>query len=175
MIIVKIIDIQGGLAPNVVCGKCMIKVEKNSYSNKKLSDYFNNNSIEYTLLDEDDYDEIIVLGTAAHASLPELGVNAISHLLVGLKEAGLQDPFVDFYINHFGLTTDGEYMGCKCEDEYGALTWNNGVIGMHDGVIEGTIDIRFPVTMSSKQVLSMMEDYFEDDKNECSKFEKYIK
>ena len=159
----KIIDIQGGLAPNVVCGKCMIKVEKNSYSNKKLSDYFNNNSIEYTLLDEDDYDEIIVLGTAAHASLPELGVNAISHLLVGLKESGYQDPFVDFYINHFGLTTDGEYMGCKCEDEYGALTWNNGVIGMHDGVIEGTIDIRFPVTMSSKQVLSMMEDHLEDD------------
>ena len=159
----KIIDIQGGLASNVVCGKCMIKVEKNSYSNKKLSDYFNNNSIEYNLIDEKDYDEIIVLGTAAHASLPELGVNAISHLLVGLKEAGLQDPFVDFYTSHFGLSTDGEYMGCKCEDEYGALTWNNGVIGMSDGVIEGTIDIRFPVTMSSKQVISMMEENLEDE------------
>ena len=91
------------MAANVVCAKCSVKVEKNSYSNKKLSDYFNNNSISYEVKAYEGYDEIEVVGIPAHASTPELGVNAISHLLVGLKEAGLQDPFVDFYINHFTI------------------------------------------------------------------------
>jgi succinyl-diaminopimelate desuccinylase len=49
-------------------------------------------------------------------------------------------------------------MGCNCSDEYGALTWNNGLISMKDGVIEGTIDIRFPVQMSARSVVRMMQD-----------------
>lgn len=159
----KLLDIKGGMAANVVCAKCSVKVEKNSYSNKKLSDYFNNNSISYEVKAYEGYDEIEVVGIPAHASTPELGVNAISHLFMGLKEAGLQDSFVDFYCDHFGITTDGALLGCKCDDEYGALTLNNGVIKMEDGVIEGTIDIRFPVTMSAKQVTSLMEDHLEDE------------
>lgn len=159
----KLLDLQGGMAANVVCARCKVKVEKNSYSNKKLFDYFSNNSIEYDIKENDDFDEIEVYGIPAHASTPELGTNAISYLLVGLKEAGLQDSFVDFYCNHFGLTTDGSLMGCACEDEYGALTENNGVISMKDGIVEGTIDIRFPVTKSVKQILKMLENRLEDE------------
>lgn len=79
--------------------------------------------------------KITVTGVAAHASTPELGTNAISYLLVGLKEAGYHDPFVDFYCTHFGLNTDGTGLGVKCSDEYGALTLNCGVIGIDNGVV----------------------------------------
>ena len=164
----KIIDIQGGTAKNIVCRNCWIKVEKNSYSSRKLDDYFNNNNLEYKSEEDTDGIKISVQGVAAHASTPDLGINAISHLMMALKQAGYQDPFVDFYCSHFGTSTDGDGLGVKCSDEYGSLTLNNGMISMKDGVIEGTIDIRFPVTMSSKQILKSMSERMKDDGGEVT-------
>lgn len=158
--------IEGGTARNVVCPKCTVTVDKASFSRKKLEDYFNNNNLEFTINETEKGIEITVIGVAAHASTPELGVNAISWLFTGLKEAGYQDPFVNFYCSHIGLNTDGEGLGCRCEDEYGALTLNAGVIGMKDGIIEGSIDIRFPVTLSSRRVVSMMKERLSDEGGE---------
>lgn len=152
----KIHDIYGGVASNVVCNKCTIVIDKNTFSSKVLDDYFNDNDIEYTITDNDATVTIEARGVAAHASMPTLGKNAISHLLVGLKQAGFQDDFVEFYNDRLGITTDGSLLGVACNDEYGDLTLNVGVIGMKDGLISGTIDIRFPVTMTVKQILDKM-------------------
>lgn len=152
----KIINIQGGVASNVVCNKCTIQVMKNSFSQKVLEDYFNDHNITYAFNVIGDVVEIEARGVAAHASTPKLGVNAISHLLVGLKHAGFQDDFTDFYNEKIGITIDGSLMGAACKDEYGTLTFNVGVISMTDGVIEGTIDIRFPVTLTVKQIVEKM-------------------
>lgn len=159
----KIIDINGGEASNVVCPHCITKVEKNTFSKRVLEDYFINNDIKYTIKDEENVTIIDVYGVAAHASTPEYGTNAISHTLVGLNKAGFQDSFVDFYCDHIGLETNGNMLGAKCEDEYGPLTLNNGVIRLNDGVITGTIDIRFPVTLSSKYVTGLMMEHLEDN------------
>ncbi len=156
-------DIKGGTAKNVVCRECSIVVDKCTFSKKKLEDYFNNHNLEFSMEEECDTVRITVIGAAAHASTPEKGINAISYLLNGLAEAGFQDPFVAFYMSHFGLSTDGAGVGAKCADEHGELTMNNATIRMEDGVIEGTIDIRFPVTMSSRQVIRLMGDRMEDD------------
>ena len=164
----SILSISGGSASNVVCPKCTVQVEKCSYSRKKLTDWFHNSSVSFEIRDTDAYDEITVIGKAAHASTPELGVNAISCLMTALNEAGFQDPFVRFYCSHFGMHTDGTGMGCACSDEYGALTLNNGVIRMKDGVIEGTIDIRFPVSMTARSVVKLMEGRLSD---ECGEVE----
>lgn len=159
----SILAIDGGSASNIVCAKVVCKVAKNSYSGKILSDYFNNNDISFAIENGDDGDTITVLGKAAHASTPDQGVNAISWLFAGLREAGSQDPFVSFYTSHFGLETNGASLGIRLSDEYGALTLNNGVIHMSDGVIHGSIDIRFPVTMSSRQVIKAMNGHLEDE------------
>ena len=158
----EILDIKGGTAGNVVAGKCTAEVKKNSYSSKKLADFFHQNSIAFQVEEKEDRDVIAVDGKPAHAAVPWLGVNAISCLLCGLKEAGFSDPFVDFYCSHFGLYWDGTLLGCKCSDEYGELTDNQGVISMEDGTISGTINIRFPVTMSAREVLDRMQDRLED-------------
>lgn len=158
----ELLDVLSEGASNIVSGKCTAKVSKNSYSSKKFKDFIHQNDLTYDIQEEETYDVITVYGSPAHGSTPELGKNAISFLFVGLKQAGLQDAFVDFYCSHFGLATDGEGL-CKCEDEYGPLTLNTGVIRMEDGVIEGSIDIRFPVTMRSKQVVAMIEENGEDD------------
>lgn len=158
----SILAISGGSARNVVCPKVTVRVEKCSYSRKKLTDWFHNSSVGFDIAETDAYDEITVTGKAAHASTPELGVNALSSLMTALNEAGFQDPFVRFYCSHFGMHTDGVGMDCSCHDEYGALTLNNGVIGMKDGVIEGTIDIRFPVSMTARSVVKLMENRLKD-------------
>ena len=158
--------IEGGTARNVVCAKCTVTVDKCSFSRKKLEDWFNNVPIDFEIDDTDSGTVITVYGVAAHASLPHLGTNAISYLFAGLQQAGYQDPFVNFYCSHFGLATDGSGCGAACSDEYGALTWNNGVIGMKDGVIEGSIDIRFPVTMNAKQIVKLMSEHLEDEGGE---------
>ena len=156
-------DIQGGTAGNIVCKNCYAVVDKCSFSRKKLEDYFNNNDMKYEITDNGETVRIDVEGIAAHASLPELGKNAIAYLLTGLKEAGYQDPFVDFFCSRVGLNTDGEGLGLKISDEYGALTCNCGVIHMTDGVIAGNLDIRFPVTYTSKQVIRLMQDNAEGE------------
>lgn len=159
-------DIKGGTAKNVVCRKCYVVVDKCSFSKKKLTDWYNNNNIDFTMEDQDPTIKITVTGVAAHASTPELGTNAISYLLVGLKEAGYQDPFVDFYCSHFGLATDGTGVGAKCSDDYGALTLNCGVISMVNGVVTGSIDIRYPVTMCSRTIVKAMSEFMADDGGE---------
>ncbi len=159
----NILEIHGGSAKNVVAAKCTAKVVKNSYSSKKLSDWFHNLNIDFDVEEDDDCNKITVYGKAAHASTPELGINAISCLLAALKEAGMQDPFVNYYWTHFGLTTDGSGLNAKLEDEFGVLTLNIGVIETDDDEIVGSIDIRFPVTMSTKSVLKAMKDRMEDE------------
>lgn len=159
----NILNIKGGAAKNVVCPKCTIEILSRTYSAKVLKDFFHNNSLEYEIAEGENSDVITLIGKSAHASTPELGINAISYLLIGLKEAGYQDPFVDFYVKHFGLATDGEGIGAKCSDEYGALTLNNGMIEMKDGVITGTIDCRFPVTMTGTQLLKNVQGHTEDE------------
>lgn len=161
-----IVDLQGGTVSNIVCKICTIVVKKCTFSNKALEDYFNNNSIDYEIQPEGDNVRITVTGVAAHASTPELGRNAISYLMDGLHQAGFQDPFVNFYCDHFGLETDGRSAGVGCSDEYGALTLNTGVVHMKDGIIEGTIDIRFPVTYNAKQVLKLWQDHLSDENGE---------
>lgn len=156
-------DIQGGTAGNIVCNKCYIVVDKCSFSKKKLEDYFNNNNMDYEIEENDDTVKITTIGVAAHASTPELGKNAISYLMVGLKEAGYQDPFVDFYCSKIGLNVHGENVGLDLKDEFSDLTFNCGYIHMNDGVITGNIDIRFPVTMTSKQIVKACSEYLDSE------------
>jgi succinyl-diaminopimelate desuccinylase len=159
----SLLDVEGGQARNIVCAKVTAKVAKNTYSGKLLRDYFNNRDIAFEIEEGNAADVLTVYGRAAHASTPEMGVNAISQLFTGLHAAGMQDPFVDFYCSHFGLETNGASLGAALSDEYGSLTLNCGMITMKDGVIEGSIDIRFPVTMTSRQVLKAMEGHLEDE------------
>lgn len=149
----KILAIEAGLATNIVCNLCKLTVEKNSFSQRILEEYFDENELKYELTEDGEVVHMVIHGIAAHASTPELGVNAITHALVGLKSAGIQDDFVEFFTQNIGVATDGTGLGIECNDEYGALTNNVGVIRLEEGKIWGTIDIRFPVSMTSKQII----------------------
>ncbi|MBE6030772.1 MAG: M20 family metallopeptidase [Clostridiales bacterium] len=89
-------------------------------------------------------------GVAAHASLPELGENAISKLMGELYKkhvAGeIECPIAVFYNDKIAMDYNGNNFGVNCEDESGNLSMNIGLAGIDgDNVVLG-VDVRCPVT-----------------------------
>lgn len=164
----KILDIKGGAATNVVCAHVETKLAKGACNLNQLKASLISNDVKFTVEEHEAYDEIHVFGVAAHASTPEHGRNAISFLMDALYDAGIEDEFVTSYHKMIGLSTDGAGCDVKLNDDYGALTLNVGVIGKKENVITATIDIRFPVTLTSVMVTVPMEAAFKTVKAELN-------
>ncbi len=161
----KILSMEGGFVTNAVCHHCVTKVPADAVDESKLKEALAKTPLAgFEVRTDGDALTIDAQGVAAHASTPLLGVNAASFTMQALKEAGMEDDFVDYYNEHIGTTCDGEGYNLKIEDEYGDLTLNNGIVRMTDGVIECTIDIRVPVTYQEEQLRELMKDRLEDEK-----------
>ena len=161
----KILSMEGGFVTNAVCHHCVTKVPTDAVDEDKLKDALAKTPlVDFSVVREGDAFVIDAQGVAAHASTPLLGVNAASFTMKALKEAGMDDDFVDYYNEHIGTTCDGEGYNLKIEDEYGNLTLNNGIVRMTDGCIECTIDIRVPVTYQEEQLRELVKDRLEDEK-----------
>ncbi|MBR2553742.1 MAG: Sapep family Mn(2+)-dependent dipeptidase, partial [Aeriscardovia sp.] len=161
----KILSMEGGFVTNAVCHHCVTIVPTDAVDEDKLKDALAKTPlVDFSVVREGDAFVIDAQGIAAHASTPLLGVNAASFTMKALKEAGMDDDFVDYYNEHIGTTCDGEGYNLKIEDEYGNLTLNNGIVRMTDGCIECTIDIRVPVTYQEEQLRELVKNRLEDEK-----------
>ena len=101
--------------------------------------------------------EITAKGKAAHGSMPEQGLNAVSVLIGFLGQLNFVNEdlcrFFDFYNDCIGLTTDGSRLGCAMADEQsGALTLNPGVLEYDGQVVSVICDVRYPVTKTADDV-----------------------
>lgn len=106
-------------------------------------------------------------GTAAHASTPEEGCNAISKVMEHLYERKNAQPlflskglerFIDFYHNKIGFSLHGEQMGCDCRDsETGRLTFNVGKIRTQQGELRLSVDLRCPATLSDTSIVNILQ------------------
>lgn len=149
----KIKDIKGGDASNVVCKEVEARIDPKEYDVEALIKYFNKNNINYEIEGE----KIIVHGVAAHASTPDLGVNAINHLFVGLKEAGFKDEYVDAFTKHIGNQLHGESLGFEeIRDEATNTSINMGVIKKENDLIVCSLDMRFAIKAHVKDVLDRL-------------------
>jgi len=154
----KIIDIKGGVASNVVCKQCTLKVTKGSFDENNLKNYLDSVNVSYTLSEEGDDVVLFVEGKAAHASLPDLGVNALSHALEALYVADFEDEFVNYYHDYIGTYVHGENLGLdKLKDEYTDTSFNVGIIEKNGDTILFSVDMRFPVTRHLSDVEEAME------------------
>lgn len=150
----KIADIKGGTVSNAVAASVKVELKNaNDVDTAKLDEFFKANNISYTLTGN----ELTVLGVASHASLPDLGVNAISYAMEGLYQAGLNDEATDLYHKLVGTSIHGENMNMAFVDEYGDLSFNIGLAFKQNDKLCFTIDIRFPVTLTTEQVLAAFE------------------
>lgn len=154
----KIIDMKGGDASNVVCKKMVATLPENSFNVNKFDEFMKKNNIQYEYANN----ELTVYGKAAHASTPDLGVNAINYMMAGLQAADFNDPFVDFFMKHIGLDLHGESLGYEAlKDDITNTSINIGVAYKEDGAIKLTLDMRYPVKTTldkAKELLSGIKE-----------------
>ena len=135
----KIISMNGGFVSNAVCDTCTTVIPASAGMKDKLEEALSQTGLkEYKVTEQNGQISIYAKGIPAHASTPTLGVNAAGVTFECLEKAGF-------------------------EDEYGDLTFCNGIVKTEDGVISCTIDIRVPVTLKAQQVRKMCEGRLEDE------------
>ena len=158
-------SLAGGVAPNVVPNNCELSLAAELLDKEKLEDYLKNSALaKYEITEEDGILTLTTEGRAAHASTPELGVNAVAYTLTALAEAGLNDAALQEFNKKINIEYNGESCGIKLEDQYGGLTLNVGIVAIVDDNIEITCDIRCPFTHDNKEVTAVLDQAFENFK-----------
>lgn len=166
------VEIRGGTATNVVPSysaatlimgpsdlekfiKDIEVKEKGSYSNFSWEQLGNNRI------------KIEAFGIPEHGSRPEKGLNAIMVLLYVLGSAipPLPQSKIINYLNRvIGFETDGKGLGIKKSDsESGDLTVNLGTLDITEDKASFTLDIRYPVSSNSGEILSKLSSNFEKE------------
>ena len=100
--------------------------------------------------------EIETEGKSAHASTPELGVNAAGMLLMLLADVnagGGSKQAIRALAEKIGLEYDGKTLGIACADEEsGALTCNLGILRFDGKNISAQLDIRYPLCADEEKM-----------------------
>lgn len=88
-------------------------------------------------------------GIQAHAAHPDLGVNAISRLLLILsltfKEFDCNLELLDFFNKYIRIEYNGASLGISCEDESGVLTLNVGDFSLENDTLKLGMNLRIPI------------------------------
>ena len=98
-------------------------------------------------------------GKTAHASKPELGVNAIFEMIKMLDKEGVDyssSPLLTFISKELVPKTMAEYTGCDVTDESGSITANPSVLKCGEDGESLVIDIRCPVSYSMDSITSFL-------------------
>ena len=101
--------------------------------------------------------EYTVRGKTAHASKPDLGVNAIFEMIKELENDGAdyrKSPLLSFIAKELVPCTAAEYTGCNITDESGSVTANPAVLLCGEDGESLVIDIRCPVSYSMDAITS---------------------
>lgn len=160
---IRLVSIEGGEARNVVCAKCVCVLDGGE-RNESVAEKFRSYAALHNMRAETEIKDKLTLtlhGVGAHASMPELGVNAISYMVDFLNGIIPQSPFVSAYAKCIGTAYDGAAMGAACSDQYGALTMNIGIVSTEDACARATIDIRYPITIEFEPYAENIKANFE--------------
>lgn len=95
-------------------------------------------------------------GKTAHASKPDLGVNAIFEMikLLDNESVAYSSPLLRFIANEIVGHTAAEYTGCDVTDESGSVTANPSVLKCGEDGESLVIDIRCPVSYSMDAIVN---------------------
>lgn len=108
-----------------------------------------------------------VHGKAAHGSVPECGVNAISYAIDALSGV-VDNDFIRIYNTYISTCVHGEKLGCFAEDEYGKLAFNVGLCHYENGKFSIKVNCRLPFSTDTNKMFNSIKSTL---KNEfCVKF-----
>lgn len=150
-----------GKAVNAVPDSACVIIDTNSYDEQNLIQLANSSNGSFEFKNTIDGLMIISRGKAAHACEAEKGCNAASALVdiiadaFDKKELGSLCSFIDYAVNK---ETNGRSLGLKMSDcVSGALSVNLSSLNIDDEYAKAKFDIRYPVTINGKSVLSQFE------------------
>lgn len=108
-------------------------------------------------------------GLAAHGAHPDLGLNANSIMMAFLGRINFADDalndFIAFYNDHVGFDLHGERLGIPFEDEpSGKLILNVGLANFTEELASVTINVRYPVTKTDKDLVEGIESVIRDSR-----------
>ena len=95
-------------------------------------------------------------GVPAHASKPDLGVNAIFDMVKKIDEDINLSPVLTYIKNELASKEYSDYTGCDVCDESGRITANPSVLRADGNGESIVIDIRYPVTCKADDILRYM-------------------
>ncbi len=162
-------SIKGGNAPNMVPDYCeaILKTEDVLAVEEKFNKFVKDNNYPLSIEKQDNIIKIKGEGKSAHGSTPEKGDNAISYVIKFLGEILDGDcdicDFVKMYNKKIAFKHHGEDIGCGFEDDVsGKLSFNPGVIEGNKDEIKITINVRYPIKSSSKEVYDGIRENLKD-------------
>lgn len=179
---IKLIDISGGNAPNMVpdYAEALIKVDDYEKLEEKYFEYKKINNYPVTIREDKGNVIVSAIGVSAHGSTPEKGENAIHYLIDFLYEIFPEESaaydFLEIYKNRIAFKYHGEDIGCGLEDEVsGKLAFNHGMISKKGNRIALTINVRYPIHSSADEVYQGIRENLKDTKMELVEDESDMK
>lgn len=104
--------------------------------------------IDTKILNENQF-KIISYGVQSHAAHPDLGINAISHLIIILdklfKNYDIVIPLFDLFTQYIGLDFNGDKLNINIPDESGMLTLNVGKFYFKNDELKIGFNLRTPI------------------------------
>ena len=98
-------------------------------------------------------------GLQAHASHPDMGVNAIEKILDKLPEHIVEkSAHLQLFKKYFLTTSPTPFASFFKEDESGKMTTNVGMVHINKDEARLHVDIRFPVTIPSSEVMAKLNE-----------------
>lgn len=144
-----IIELQGGQAVNAVAGDAWAIVRMDE------PDPCEYEGVSAKPCGQGVY-RVEATGVAAHASTPELGVNAIGILVDYLLDSPVGTPAERAFLKlmqKLHRNPDGSGLGIACADEhFGGLTAVGGMVWIEAGRICQSIDFRYPTITAAAEI-----------------------
>ena len=132
---------------------------------KEICSHYDFEIDTYKLNDEEV--KLTAHGVGAHAAHPDLGINAISRLVIILNDLfkvyDISNPLFDFFANYINTEYDGKSLEMNYKDESGSLTLNVGDISLENGILKIGLNLRIPIHTPIEEVenkfLTVLADY----------------
>ena len=172
---IKSIDCKNN-AINVVPKYCKVdlEVDTNKYDLNQICKDIEKNSIENKLnitvnKNRETTLEIVATGISAHAAHPDLGLNAISMMVLTLSDLfekyNIQISIFKFFKDKIGMEYDGKSAELNIQDESGIFTLNVGDFKLEDRKIKFGVNLRVPVETDFKDVEGKFYNLIRNYKN----------
>ena len=166
----RLTKLEAGTVPNAVpaVAKAVLAADEKIYElvKGKLEQYKLETGYKLSAKKQGKSLVVEAFGETAHGAHPHLGLNAISILMGFLGRLQFLNEevneFVDFYNDYIGFNLHGEEIGCAFSDkESGKLIFNVGMMSVNEDIASMTINVRYPVTVSSDEVYAGIEEKLE--------------